>query len=136
MNSKLTKRKSKKATYSLLVALFIWAVSFLPYLHDLEYFEGMKGFSGFSSLRIAVWVISLFLIAISGWVVAFLNSKGKKYRFSMLAPIGMLVFQLCVYVLDGRESIINDFNIKVVLNLVVFAVVIILYFFNKLRSNE
>ncbi|HAO15120.1 MAG TPA: hypothetical protein DDE71_06125 [Tenacibaculum sp.] len=94
----------------------------------------MEGFSGFSSFRIGIWVISLFFWGLSGWLFAFFNSKGKPYRFTILAPLFMGFFQLLIYVLDSRKSNINGFNIKVIINLLLILIITILYF--KLRDNE
>lgn len=137
MSNKSTKKKSQTTTYSIIISVLIGLVSFLPYLHDFDFFKGRQGFSGFGSLRVGIWVISLFIIAISGWVVAFVNSRHKKYRFSILAPIGMLVFQMFVYILDSRKSFVNDFNVKVLLNFAVLIIIGFLYFkFKNVESNE
>ncbi len=91
-----------------------------------------------ASLRLGVWVVSMFMIAISGWVFAFVNSKGKQYRFSFIAPLIMLIFQLVIYVFDKRDSALNEFNIKVFLSFLVSLVIIVLYFIikKKLRVDE
>lgn len=121
----------KKEIYNLLIVLLICAISILPYLHDFEFFKGKKGFSGFSSLRIAVWVISLFVVAISGWVFALIKSKGVLYRFVFLVPITMLVFQLCIYVLDARKSVVNGFDTKLIVNLLLVIIIAVFYFKRK-----
>lgn len=134
-----TKTPFKKKIFSLLLALSICAISFLPYLHDLEFFAGKKGFSGFSSLRIGTWVVSLFVFGISGWIFAFIGNKGKLYRFVILAPIFMGLFQLFIYVLDKRKTYINDFNWKVILNFSILLVIIVSYYAIKLippKKNE
>lgn len=134
MNKILTKKKSRTTTYSVVLSALIGVISFLPYLHDFEFFKGRQGFSGFGSLRVGIWVICLFIIAISGWMVAFLSAKHKSYRFAILAPIFMLLFQLFVYILDSRKSIVNDFNVKVILNFAVFILIGYLYF--KFRGKR
>ncbi len=137
MNKELKKARSKKATYKeILLALLILAMSFLPYLHDFDVFKGVKGFSGFSSLRIGIWATSLFVVAISGWVFAFLGHKGKSYRFVILAPIFMLSFQLAVYLLDARKTTINDFNWKVVINLIFALFIIVFFYWRKSKPNS
>lgn len=110
-------------------------ISFLPFVHDFELLKGVKGFSGFSSLRIAVWVISMFLWGLSGWVIAFLKTKGKVYRFSLLAPILMGFFQLFIYVLDSRNSGINRFSNKVFLNIVIILIITAFYFKIKIDGE-
>jgi len=92
-------------------------------------FKGAKGFSGFSSFRVGIYFVCLFVVAISGWGLAFLNSKNKQYRFVILAPIFMLSFQLCIYLLDVRQSSVNQFNFKVLVNLIVAGLLVGLYFY-------
>lgn len=81
-------------TYRFSTWLLITVSSVLPYLHDLSYFQGKEYFRCFPSLSVAVMVISMFLMTILGWIFAFISSTDKLYRFVMLAPIGMLAFQL------------------------------------------
>lgn len=132
----MKKIQSKKKIFNLLIAILICIVSFLPYLHDFEFFKGKKGFSGFSSLRIGIWVVSLFVIAVSGWMFAFVKSKGISYRFVMLVPIFVLMYQLFVYVLDSRKSVINDVNTKVLLHFLLIVLVAIFYFVRKNQSPK
>ncbi len=136
MKSKqLITEKSKKTIFKdFFSAVFIILISFLPYLHDFDMFKGVKGFSGFSSLRIGIWVVSLFLLGLSGWVVAFINSKGKKYRFIMLCPIFMITFQLGIYLLDARNTQTNDFSFKIILNFILAFVLVVTYFYGIKKS--
>lgn len=128
------KTKSRKGIFKPLIeSLVILGVSVLPYMHDFEGFRGVDGFSGFSSLRIGLFITLMFIVALSGWIVAFVNSRGKKYRFAILAPIFMLTFQLCIYLFDSRQHEINDFNWKVLVNL---AIAITLVLINFLGGNE
>ena len=115
-----------------MIALLIVALSFLPYMHDFKLFKGMEGFSGFSSLRIGIWVVSLFVLALSGWLFAIINAKGKTYRSIMLAPIIMLSFQLGIYLLDGRNTSTNEFSFKIVLNMIMAVTLVAVYYFNKM----
>lgn len=132
----MTKIPLKKKTFNVLIAVVICVISVLPYLHDLDIFKGKKGFSGFSSLRIAVWCVSLFVVAVSGWVVALIKSKGCNYRFLFLVPITMLIYQLSVYVLDARKHVINSFDIKIVINIAIVLLIAVFYFKRKKKKNE
>lgn len=132
----IKKKLRKMTSRDVIISFSILAISFLPYIHDFKIFKGMKGFSGFSSLRIAIYLVAMFLVALSGWIFAFFKSKGSNYRFAILAPIFMLSFQLSVYLLDARKSSVNDFNFKVIVNIVVAALLIALYFYGKSRQNE
>ena len=130
-----TTTKSKTGiSKDLATALYILAMSFLPYIHDLPLFEGKEGFSGFSSLRVALWAVSLFFVGLSGWVGWFISAKGKRYRFIMLAPIFMLAYQLGVYLFDARNTTSNEFNIKVILNIGFATLITLFYFYNKARK--
>lgn len=77
----------------------------------------------------------MFTIALSGWIVAFINSRQRKYRFVMLLPICMLMFQLVVYVLDARKNSINDFNTKVLVNGALIIALVIYYFLQTPKSK-
>lgn len=119
MKNQLKTTKSKRRIYETAFIIGVIAlVSFLPYIHDFDFFKGMEGFSGFSSLRIGIWVVSLFILALSGWIFAFLGHKNRKYRWIMLAPIIMLAYQLLIYLFDARKTQTNDFNVKVTFNFV------------------
>ena len=131
----MTKILLKKKTFNVLIAVAICVISVLPYLHDLEYFKGKKGFSGFSSLRIAVWCVSLFIVAISGWVFALIKSKGCSYRFLFLVPITMLMYQLTLYVLNARKHVINNFDVKIIINIAI-VLLIALFYFNRKKEKE
>lgn len=128
------KKKSNKLTSSFIIAIIILLVSFLPYVHDLNIFRDVAGFSGFSSLRIGIWVVSMFTFGLTGWILAFFNSKNKPYRFMMLAPIFMATIQLLIYVLDFRNNTINEFNIKVLINFLISLFIIVTYF--KAKKEE
>lgn len=117
------------------VALGIVVISFMPYLHDFDMFKGVKGFSGFSSLRVALWAVSLYVVALAGWIFAFIASKGKRYRFMILAPVFMLAFQLSIYLLDARKSTVNDFTTKTILNFIFCLLLVGLYFY-RLKNND
>lgn len=130
--------KSRKTIFrDFLLAAFIMMVSFLPYIHDFDLFKGMKGFSGFSSLRVAMWSLSLYIVGLSGWVMAFVHAKDRSYRFAMLAPIFMCSFQMAIYLFDARNTSSNDFTFKTVLNFIFCGVVLVLFFYNKKKQiNE
>lgn len=130
------KKKSEKLTSSFIIAIIILLVSFLPYVHDLNIFRDVAGFSGFSSLRIGIWVVSIFTFGLVGWILAFFNSKNKSYRFMMLAPIFMGALQLLIYVLDFRNNTINEFNIKVLINFLILLLIILTYFKFKTTKSE
>lgn len=111
-----------------LKAVLIITAPFLVYIHDSGLFDGMEGFSGFSSLRVGVWVVSLFFLSLIGFVGWFIEAKGKRYRFAILAPIFMFSFQLIIYLLDKRDHTTNDFSIKTIVYLVFVLAITVTYF--------
>lgn len=129
--------RSKTTTFkTLVVALGILLLSVLPYLHDFEFFKGKNGFSGFSSLRVGMWAVSLFVVALAGWIGFFLKSKGSEYRFAILAPIFMLSFQLGIYLFDARKTTSNDLSTKVWLNLGFAVILIVAYVYGKSKTRS
>jgi len=96
----------------------------------------MEGFSGFSSLRIGLFMVFTMLFSLSGWVGWFLEAKGKRYRFSLLVPIFMNVYQLSVYLLNERKTTTNEFTTKVILNFTLILIIILYYFVTKKRADD
>lgn len=136
MNLELTTEKSKRTIFKdFLKGLGIFSVTFLLYAHDFEIFKGMEGFSGFSSLRVGLWVVSMFILALVPWCGWYLASKGKRYAFVMLVPIFMISWQLGVYLLDQRDHNTNDFNFKVLLQFAVVLILILIYFIGKMTRK-
>lgn len=128
----MREKKSKKQIFKQFsIGLLIVFSAVLPYLHDLQFFEEKKGFSGFSSLRIGIWVLSIYIFSLIPWILFFIASKGKTYRFTLLVPIFMLLYQLTVYILNERESYINKFDIKFTITLVVAIFITVFYFIKK-----
>jgi hypothetical protein len=113
----------------------IFLISFLVYVHDFSIFEGVKGFSGFSSLRVGIFVVGLMIVALVPWVGWYISSKGKRYAFVMLVPIFMISWQLGVYLFDQRDHSTNDFNFKVLLQFGFVLLLIVFYFIGKLRGK-
>ena len=124
--------KSKKPIFkNLFIGLLIIFCATLPYLHDLPLLNGKEGFSGFSSLRIGIWVISIYILALIPWILFFIASKGKSYRFTILVPIIMLTYQLIVYIFDARQLNINKFNIKFIITISLAIAITVFYFLKK-----
>lgn len=124
------------------MALLILATSFLPYIHDLgdlefiEDFRKKPGFSGFKSLRSALFIVSLFIFGLSGWIIAFIQSKYKLYRVAIIVPIAMAMYQLLIYLLDKRNTTTNEFNVKVSFNFSVAIILIAIYLIIKYNKAK
>ncbi len=132
----MKKTNQKKRIYNLLIAILIVLISFLPYIHDFTFFNEKDGFSGYSSLRMGLFFVSMYVVAISGWIFAFINSKGKQYRFVMLAPLIMLVFQLFINILNNRKHAVNGVSVKVLVNFGIVFLIILLYFYLKRKGTK
>ncbi len=131
----LEKTKLKKPIFkNFLIGLLIILCAVLPYLHDSPLLKGIEGFSGFSSLRIGIWVISIYIVALIPWILFFITSKGKQYRFTILVPITMLTYQLIIYVADVREHSINAFNVKFIVTFLIAVLITLFYFKKKSKS--
>jgi len=113
--------------------MLIVIAAFLPYIHDAIP-KGLKGYFGFSSFRVMVWTISIFIFGITGWFYAFVNAKGRLYRFALLVPIFMATYQLLIYIFDARKSEFNTLNAKLIVTFVLIAIVLLNYFMLKRRG--
>ena len=133
----LTTTKSKTTIFKdFFKALGVFLVTFLVYIHDFEIFKGVKGFSGFSSLRVGMFIVGLMILALVPWIGWYVASRGKRYAFVMLVPIFMISYQLAVYLFDQRDHTTNEFNFKVLVQFGFVLVLIGLYFFGKYQKGE
>tara|TARA_R110002051_G_scaffold297564_2_gene363934 strand:+ start:7706 stop:8101 length:396 start_codon:yes stop_codon:yes gene_type:complete len=129
------KKLKTETSKQFIIALLIIVSPFLVYIHDSGLFDGMKGFSGFSSLRVGVWVVSLFILMLFAFIGWFYEAKHKKYRFALLAPIFMITFQLAIYLFDARANTTNDFSSKTIVYFV-FVICLVLAYFLGTRKRE
>lgn len=103
----------------------IFLAAFMVYIHDCGLFDEREGFSGFSSMRVGTFIVSIFLLALFLGIRAFIESRGKIYRVAYLVPIFMLGYQLLVYLLNAREDVINEFNTKALFQTVIIPALIL-----------
>jgi len=96
----------------------------------------MEGFSGFSSLRVGMFIVGLMILALVPWMGWYISSKGKRYSFVMLVPIFMISYQLGVYLFDQRDHTTNDFNFKVLVQFGFIFVLMVLYFLGKFKKGK
>lgn len=110
----------------------------MVYIHDCGLFDGMQGFSGFTSMRVALFITSIMFLALFLAICAFIESKGKMYRSAYLVPIVMLGYQLLVYLFNARDTSTNEFSTKVIFQVLLFPTIILgaYYMGKKRRDNE
>lgn len=128
------KTKSKKTIYkAIVIGTLAFTAAFLIFAHD-AIARGVKGYFGFSSMRVMVWTISILVFGIAGWFNAFYNAKGKLYKFTYLVPILIATYQLLIYVFDARKTDFNQLNTKTMITFTAIGAVIGYYFYKKLRK--
>lgn len=54
----------------------------------------------------------------------------------MFAPIGMLLFQLMIYLFDARNTTTNNFSSKIMWNISLILIIVSLYFYGLSKSNN
>lgn len=121
--------KLRTGTYSILILI----AATLPYIHDVlpKHLE----FPGFSSMRVAIFVIGTEIFALIGWILAFVHAKGKEYRFVMALPIITVTYELIVKILNLKSTSFNELNLKYIITFSAFTLLVIWYFINK-NKNE
>ena len=132
----ITEKSKKTISRDFYISIIVVLISSLVYLHDLDIFKGMAGFSGFSSLRVGLFIVFLMLFGLCGWIGWFLEAKGKRYRFSLLMPVFMISYQLSVYLLNQRDTATNEFNTKIIINFVLILFLVLYYFYTKIKNIE
>lgn len=120
----------KQLFYSLLIIL----VTFFICVPDL-FERGVKGYFGFSSLRVTFNQISLMTFGFLASLRLFHVEKAKPYRFLYLAPILLFGYNLFVNVLNVRKTDYNTFTPKVLIILGV-TVISVIYFLIESRKDK
>tara|TARA_Y100000588_G_C13728797_1_gene700518 strand:- start:153 stop:488 length:336 start_codon:yes stop_codon:yes gene_type:complete len=108
----------------------------MVYIHDCGLFNGMPGFSGFSSMRVALFITSLMSLALFLGICAFVESKGKLYRAAYLVPVIMLTYQLLIYLLNARDTTTNEFSVKIIFQVVIIPSLILGAYYVGKKSKE
>ena len=141
MRMQLEKTKSKTKTWTktstkhLWVALGIIVISLLPYLHNLFPNLPEGGVLGYSSWNAFLWSTGMYLSIHIAWLIAYKLSIGKPYRFALLIPVFLSLYQLVIIFTNQKSSaILNGINIK--LGLVVILSIFLIINFFKNNNNE
>lgn len=126
--------KSQTTTYR--VVIFIVITTLLIYVHDL--IPKGVGSVGKSSLRVYLYTVNSELRFLAVWFLVYFLAKGKQWRFVVWLPLLMTTYQLFIRLFSLQKTSYNDFNIKLVLSLIVFIALIVFYFYKKRKevSNE
>lgn len=143
------KRKSKTKTLNgFLVVMVIVLLSSLPYLHDvITSFKGglndwvpIVGLQawltdnngdilGFSSYRMFLYTLLLFVFTGIGWAAWLLVSKKKSYYLALWIPTFMGIYHVLIILFNLRRTAANDVGTKLVLILLLTILLFFIYFF-------
>ena len=130
-----TKTWDKTSTKYFWVALGIIAISMLPYLHDLLPVLPEGEIFGYSSWRAFLWSSGMYIFSHLGWLFAYALAKWKPYRFALLIPFFLSLYQIVIIFTNLRGSaVLNGISIK--LGIVVFLFILVIINFFKKNQNE
>ncbi len=118
------------------IGALILICSLLPYIHDAIPRETQAGISGYSSLRVFLYITLINVFGLVGWLIAYFEAKGKRYRFVMIVPIMNIVYQLFIYILNLKKTSFNDLNLKFLITFIVSVMVFIFYFMRKFKQSK
>lgn len=137
------------------VALGVVIISSLPYLHDIitvrgeglknwvpnfgikEYLTDSQGYiAGFSSYRVFIYTLSIHLFAHIGWVGFFYVAKTKPYRFFILVPVTLSLYQVFIILFNYRSTKFNDVNTKIIITLIISICLILNFFLNNKTTKH
>jgi hypothetical protein len=136
-SSNLIKKNSKRAIYrDFLIGGLILLSSILPYIHDAIPKGMSAGISGYSSLRVFLFVVLINLFGLIGWVIAYFEARGKRYRFVIIVPIINITYQVFIYILNLKKTSFNDLNLKFIITFTVSLLVFLFYFLRKIKKNK
>ncbi len=117
------------------VAVGIIVISTLPYLHDVFEFPPGEYF-GFSTIRVFYFMLLSALFAHLGWLFAFFEAKRKPYRFVLLVPVALSLYQIIIILAGLRESKLNEVSTKFIIILILSLVLILNYFIGKRKIDD
>ncbi len=137
ISNNLIKKNSKRTIYrDFLIGGLILLSSILPYIHDAIPRGVGEGISGYSSLRVLLFVVLINLFGLIGWVIAYFEARGKRYRFVMIVPIINITYQVFIYVLNLKKTSFNDLNLKFLITFMVSSLVFLFYFLRKIKKKN
>ncbi len=131
-------------------AMAIIGLSTLPYLHDIITDEdGLKSWGplleiekaltdsngnvlGFSTYRVFLYTLLIFVFAGIGWAGWFQRAKDKFYGYALLLATASGFYYIGLILFNLRRSIWNDPTLKFSLLVISF---LILFFLNKIQIN-
>ncbi len=125
--SQLKTGKLVTSTFKI-ITLVIFS-TLLIYFHDLI----PKGYGeiGKSSLRVYLYTVSAELRFLLTWLIIYYLAKGKQWRFVIWLPVAMTIYQLIIRVFSLQKSTYNDFDVKLIVTMVLFISLIVFYFYSK-----
>ncbi len=136
MKNYLIKTKYKKEIFKeFVIGGLILLCSILPYIHDIVPKGIPSKISGYSSLRVFLYVVLVNLFGLIGWLIAYFEAKGKRYRFVIIVPIINVLYQLCIYILNLKKTSFNDINLKFLITLSACILIFLFYFLRKFKKN-
>ena len=134
------KRKSKTKTWDsvkakskhLWVALGIVGITSLPYLHDLIPVLPEGEVFGYSSWRAFLWSTGMYIFSHLGWLFAYFLAKGRPYRFAILIPVFLSLYQIIIIFTDMRDNaVLNGISAKLIIVLILSVLITINFFKNN-----
>ncbi len=125
-------------------------VSTLPFLHDLVTDKsgsvwpflphfGIESFltdadgmvRGLRSYRLLLYLFGIYLFSHIGWLGWFMDAEHKKYRFFLLVPAALSLYQLILIALAWRETNFNSPSTNLYLTISLGVLVAINFYFNN-----
>jgi hypothetical protein len=126
----LKKKKLKTAIFSVLIL----AASLMPYIHDL--FPKGVDFPGYSSSRVFLYIVLINTFGLIGWLLFFIHAKGRSYRFIIILPVLTTTYQICLHILNLKETSFNELNLKFILTFFIFVFLVGWYYIAKAKLKD
>jgi hypothetical protein len=124
------KTKLKTAIYSVLILV----ASLMPYIHDL--FPKGVDFPGYSSSRVFLYIVLINTFGLIGWLLFFIHAKGRSYRFIIILPVLTTTYQICLHILNLKETSFNELNLKFILTFFIFVFLVGWYYIAKTKLKD
>ena len=137
--SQSKKEKSKTKTWTRTSTKYFWValgiifISLLPYLHNLFPNLPEGEVLRYSSWKSFLWSTGMYLSIHIAWLFAYALAKGKPYRFAILIPVFLSLYQVIIIFTDLRSNaVLNGISAKLGI-VIILSIILIINFFKNNR---
>ncbi len=107
----------------------------VPNLGLVDAIKDSEGYPlGFTNYRVLLYILGLNIAMHIGYLGWYFAAKGKPYRFFILVPVFISLYQIIINLLNQRSSVLNDVSTKFIITIVIIIAIVLNFYLRK--NNE